>query len=467
MLPFRIARMLALLLACIAVPATAGRWSCADAMIFRLCTQGSSHEAGALAAQLESFDALLRQLTGSGPPGKTARVTLYIVDDPAVFDAMSRLGPGYDGFYTATPTAISAFVRRSPRLQATMFHEYAHHFMFANLPGSYPAWYIEGLAGYWETARFERGKAVYGDFDRSRTNTLVFRSWMPMTRVLGSDWTTIPGYETPLFYAQSWLAVHYLSRDPVRGEGLRRYLAAVAAGTPAEDAFRDCFGMPLQQFDHVLITYVMSRALTMTELPWNYAPPPANVTTLDQIASDLLLPLAQLGIGPDARACAGLLAKIHAVATKAPQDPAVRDAMIEVELRCGNSGRAQALLIAAGPASGDAQLLLLQGLADIADHRSAIATLAAADAARPDDYSILYLRALAAPQPFDAATLALLLRAHALAPQVDSLAMATAQAALDNGKPALARSLLLPVAHNPHGGDAAARAAAMLASPRM
>ena len=182
----------------LASPAQAA-WYRTEGKAFILYGQGSARQVAMAGAQLAAFDALLRQLTGAKVDTVRARVSIYIVTDARDFERLrGRGGPAFDGFYTATPNIIAAFVDSSDkphaaRAQSVLFHEYAHHFLFAHQPGSYPAWYIEGLASYWETARFSNGKARYGDYDANRAKIMMLGNWMPMARVLGADWTTLPG----------------------------------------------------------------------------------------------------------------------------------------------------------------------------------------------------------------------------------------------------------------------------------
>jgi hypothetical protein len=456
-------RLIGVLLLLLAQPVFAA-WFRAETPAFVVYGQGSARQVGAAATQLAAFDQLLRQLTGTTGDAPRARVNVYLVNDARDFERLRGAGPSFDGFYTATPNTIAAFVDRSDtaheaRAQGVMFHEYAHHFMFAHQPASYPAWYIEGLASYWETARFSGGKARYGDYDSSRAQTMMLANWMPMARLLGADWANLPGYETPMFYAQSWLAVHYLASDPQRAAALARYLELVAAGTPSGPAFAQVFGYPVERFDKVLIDYVMGRTLKPTELA--FVPLQASVAAapLSAVADALLIPAAQLDIGVDPDKAPALLERIRRIAARYPDDWSAKVVLATAELRLGDRVQARTLidsLVAEKPDS--APLLVLLGTAQLLDHQAASATLAHADAMRPDDYRILFLRALAEPPGAEAERRALLLRANALAPQVEPVALAAAQAQAEAGEFAAARALLMPVANNPHGGPAAVQA---------
>jgi hypothetical protein len=288
---------------------------------------------------------------------------------------------------------------------------------------------------------------------------MMLANWMPVARLLGADWTNLPGYETPMFYAQSWLVVHYLASDPQRAASLTRYLELVAGGTPSGPAFAQVFGYPVERFDKVLIDYVMGRTLKPTELA--FVPLQASVAAvpLSAVADALLIPAAQLDIGVDPDKAPALVDRIRRIAARYPDDWSAKVVLATAELRLGDRVQARALidsLVAEKPDS--APLLVLLGTAQLLDHQAASATLAHADAVRPDDFRILFLRALAEPPGADAERRALLLRANALAPQVEPVALAAAQAQAEAGDFAAARALLMPVANNPHGGPAAVQA---------
>lgn len=457
-----IQRLIGVLLLLLAEPVFAA-WFRAETPAFVLYGQGSARLTSVAATQLAAFDQLLHQLTGDHADVPRARVNIYLVTDPGDSDRLRDGVQWASGFYTATPQNIVAMVDATGNDQAAaqrvLFHEYAHHFMFAHQNGSYPAWYIEGLASYWETARFGGGKARYGDYDQGRAQALSLASWMPMARVIATDFETLPGNELSMFYAQSWLMAHYFSSDPQRAAALARYLATVATGTTPTTAFAATFGFPIERFDKQLIDYVMGRTLRATELPFA-PPPPVAAQPLVPVADALLISAVQLDIGVPDRAAPALLDRIRRIAARTPDDISAQTVLATAELRLADPALARPRiesLLATNPDS--ARLLLLLGEAQRGmGETDAATTLARADVLRPNDYRILFQRALAQPAGAAGERRALLDRANRLAPQVDAVAMATAEAAVLAQDYAAARALLGPIANNPHGGSNATTA---------
>src|SRR3546814_10436206 len=93
-------------------------------------------------------------------PGPANRITIYAVDDADAVRRLGRMGGGLMGFYVPRAGGSVAFVPRSigdsyqnMSAQSVLLHEYAHHFLYQNHPAAYPAWFVEGSAEFYSTAR--------------------------------------------------------------------------------------------------------------------------------------------------------------------------------------------------------------------------------------------------------------------------------------------------------------------------
>lgn len=161
-----IRRLFIALLALLAPAAAWGQdergWHEASSKHFVVYADGLAENARKLADQLERFDAALRKIRGLPDPplGPANRLTVIQLDDQG---DIARLAGRSDvaGFYSGRASGSYAFVPRrvgdgsrfaiSP--DAVLFHEYAHHFMLANYPGAFPAWFVEGFAEFHATAK--------------------------------------------------------------------------------------------------------------------------------------------------------------------------------------------------------------------------------------------------------------------------------------------------------------------------
>ena len=107
----------------------------------------------------------------------------------------------------------------------------------------------------------------------------------------------LSGPYRPMFYAQSWLLVHYLIRareDHDFSRDTAAYLRAVEAGTPAREAFEEAYGVTVAGLDRRLARYAsrelkyrhyeLRNPLPDAELQMGLLAPHAVASRLGQIA---------------------------------------------------------------------------------------------------------------------------------------------------------------------------------------
>lgn len=460
--------------------------------------------------QLAQFDELLHLLTGIPAVSGLPPLPVYFVSgrDLRTFGFQSsRIG----GFYRSTPGGIIAVlaVDRAQRnygngVLSVLFHEYTHHFLFQNSSGSYPGWYVEGFAEYLMPTELRASYVEYGDSDPGRAYQLINRPWLQMRRVLsvrGGDLRDPD--DISAFYAESWLAVHYLSRDGGRAKALHAYLDALNQGTKPEAAFTAAFGIGYDEMDRRLQAYLHGGKITKSRITGLKLVPDTQVevTVLPPAADILLVPATQLaqtsfspsrlrvpGPGADKAAAADakaeadnrseLLATIRREAARFPDDAYAATVLAEAEIKLGDRAagtRQLDALLAKSPA--DPQLLYLRGETGIADAftgapekrdaamKQARLQLARANAGRPDDFRILAAHARTYPvEGFPDREMTVLLKAADLAPQVAEVQVQAAMMLARRGDKAAAKQRLAPIANNPHGGPQAMFAAVLIAA---
>ena len=149
-----------------------------------------------------------------------------------------------------------------------LFHEGMHWLASAD-PGAVPTWLNEGLAELFST--FERrpdtvnfGKPIPGHVYQLRTYNLL-----PMADLLSQRGSLLEKENlTQMFYAQSWLMVHYLwmSNDPGRREQWANYLRIYRTRSPSEAA-REVFGEDLSALGKALQVYIGRPTMGYIRLP--------------------------------------------------------------------------------------------------------------------------------------------------------------------------------------------------------
>lgn len=435
--------------------------------------------------KVERFDTVLRlywPIANTRESGKLEIFLAHGVDD--LRKVSPSLGSGVAGFYTADVDRVFAIVDLSrSEGDQTLFHEYGHHFMLANLPGSYPGWFIEGFAEYYSTVDLTPGRIRVGMHSPGRMNSLTLgaNAWAPMDAVLGSRSAQLAPSQVHSYYAQSWALVNYFMSTPERQQQMGRYLAAVTNGADPISALTGTVNMTPQQLQDALRTYLYR--INYQTLQQTIPAAEVTVTRLSRSARDLIftdLRLDRLGSeGKDA-----FLTEAAAVAARYPGDRLAAIVAAKVAIHREDwAGVEAALQPLVGDDATDVDALRLTAIAkmELGDaegvddarraglYRDAQRLLGRAVQADPTDYRV-YL-ALAdnrqtAPGYPTENDLNILLAAAEYAPQVTTTRFRAAQALINQGVYQQAIELLAPIANNPHGGDRNAPVRALLNEAR-
>jgi len=461
------------------------------------------------ATKIERFDALLRTYYPIQSDVQIPKLEIYLADGAR---DMRRILPdgseGIAGFYSADTGRIYTVTNISnPEALSTLFHEYAHHFMFQMSAEAYPSWFVEGFAEYYSTVVIEPEKIEVGREDRGRMlmfTQLGANEWAPLADVL--KWRISRSGRARVFdyYAQAWGLTHYLMSTPERQRMLSQYLNAVIRGADPGTAMQTVTGRTTVELQNDMRRYFLGRITYYTpqiEIPM----PDVAISTLDADAGalvwyDLRLDDTPLVVPPDndpddprsaerraemardaARHRAELITNALAAAARRPGermsmlvaarahrlqgDPAAGlealQPLLSVESTDADALRIAATLlmdqVRAEPDAGNAP----------SRRRLAMAYLGQAMEHRPLDFRI-YLglndtrRGQAAyPNANDITTLEV---ATALAPQADENRLRLAEAYMARSLWGPAKTMLDPVANAPHPGADRVRARTMLAA---
>lgn len=464
-----------------AQPAMA-EWRRAESAHFVVYAEGREKPLRDYVSKLEVFDYLLRREHAvRAADGQGQKLSIYLVDDAA---GLRRVWPGASGmiggFYSAGTQDVYAVARRDG--DDILLHEYVHHFMLQHRPYAYPGWLVEGVAEYWAPTDIDDDAVVVGGFSRGRTQSLQNGAWLDLRDLLSKRPLELRNDGSrEMFYAQSWLLTHYLTRDEARRPQLVAYMTAVGeTGADPVRAMETATGMSLRELTATLRSYINGRivserfAVKGGRLPQA----PATVTVLPASAETLLLENQALKrkLAPDdGRA---LLARVRAEATRHGNDRLARLVLARAELAHGDRAKGEALLeaqINATPDDAEALTMLAVSRMDAADaaperraelYADAEKRVRAALKAEPKRYQTLYAlarsRSMKSGYPTDR-DLEVLLAAHELAPQVSTIRLRAAEAWSRRGGWDWVRNLAGPLVNNPHGGEDAAAARALLA----
>ena len=492
----------------VAGPACA-EWRRAETEHFIIHGDVSERTLRTYATKIERFDALLRTYYPIRSDVQIPKLEIYLADGAR---DMRRILPGGSdgiaGFYSADAGRIYTVTNISnPEAMSTLFHEYAHHFMFQMSAEAYPSWFVEGFAEYYSTVVMEPEKIEVGREDRGRMlmfTQLGANEWAPLADVL--KWRISRSGRARVFdyYAQAWGLTHYLMSTPERQRMLSQYLNAVIRGADPITAMQTSTGRTSVELQNDMRRYFLGRITYYTpqiDIPM----PEVAISTLDAdqgalVWFDLRLDETPIVVPPDndpddprsegrraemareaARHRAELITDALAAAARRPGqrmamlvaarahrlngDPAAGLAALQ-PLLSATSTDADALRIAAA-------LLMDQVKAEPeagntpSRRRLATSYLGQAMEHKPLDFRI-YLGLndtrrgqTAYPNANDISTLEV---ATALAPQADENRLRLAEAYMARSLWNEAKTMLDPVANAPHPGADRVRARTMLAA---
>jgi hypothetical protein len=468
-----------------------GRWLRFETPNFVIFSSSDEAYSRAELIALEGFHNLLTRLMP--PASKSAlKLNVYMAGNERDFD-MAMPGAGGSsvaGFYTGSIEEVIAVttkrsgglsVRNTQRAtdsRTILFHEYAHHYMMANQRVAFPGWYVEGFAEFLSTAEFTDKGVYIGKFTPDRAMWLGQGDWVDIKTFLSKAPHELRGLDVIRFYSQAWLATHYLFNSLERSKGFDRYVSALAAGGDVLGAFEASFGISPEAFDNELRVY-RHKGIQFRLMPGVAADSsiPVAAQRLGRSADDLLMSCAYIRGRPEPKRAASVVASIRSQAKKYPDDPfAMRSAAL-AETWYGDLTQSRQIIDALlAIDASNAETLHLSGLCHlragyaaqdqdmIGKARGDFAAAHRRDGTRASSLFRyvecgIYLKGEVDDHLMDA-----LLAAYTLAPQVDSIALMTAQGLMQHRRFGEAVFLLRPLAADVHGGDNAKAAQGMLAT---
>ena len=230
--------------------ASTSSWRRVDTPHFTVIGSVADRELGDVAAHFERFREALGQFLPTAATATVVPTVVIVFESEKAFDAFKPLSGGKprDGAGLIVPSPDIDYVGlvAGSRGLRTAFHGYSH-LATANLGVSLPLWLTEGVAEYHSTFELLRGgnKASIGE--PLTAHLMSLRSeWLGLDELRAVQQSS-PHYDEEerrsVLYAESWVLVHYLLQGtPPRRDHLVKYMSAIEAGTPEEDAWGRIFG---------------------------------------------------------------------------------------------------------------------------------------------------------------------------------------------------------------------------------
>lgn len=469
--------------------ATAARadWLKAESERFIVYSEGSERSLRDYVRKLEMFDRVMRFRSGVPLSEATPRkLPIYLVGNRSgLLKVRPTAAEHVVGIYLPAEEDIFAIaIRRGNGDDLSgddvLLHEYAHHFMLGNMPGAYPAWFVEGFAEYYMTAEIKENEVILGGFNENRAYWIMNANWIPLETLLRSHPGEVRSSSRDTYYPIAWLLTHWFMSEPERAAQLQSYVNAVRDGADPVAAMEEATGMTLAELRSSLRRYTRER-LNATKISGQFPEVPVTVTRLPRSANDLLLLNQRLKVGVPERDREALGQEVARIAARHGDDPLALLAAGHAGLHFGDrpaGERALLRLIEIDPDHVESlQFLAQEKLRQARDAEDAAQEnalklearryLARAYAAGDNDYQTLILLTELRrgspdfPNDNDMLTLGLTLDR---APQLASVRFNYAGALAQRGEREEAIAVLRPLTNNPHGGGASAFAERMIAA---
>jgi len=219
---------------------------------------------------LETYRAILFALYNVDPGPEYIPVKIYGFKSQGRIEKLTGRD-NIGGLYTTTLegpafllTTQGGLKRGKPALTIA-YHEFTHHLIAGFTNQVYPRWYNEGYADYLSTFDYDKRKARFkhGLPSNGRAWILGQKKWLPFDVVLGSV-RDYPFKKTGgkgnsnaqgLFYAQSWLATHYIHSTPEYKKKIVNYVDLLNEPDAPPNAFEIAMGVSVADFEKEVRAY--------------------------------------------------------------------------------------------------------------------------------------------------------------------------------------------------------------------
>ena len=152
-----------------------------------------------------------------------------------------------------------------------VFHEYAHELLNGNTQAQSQPWFDEGFAEFFSTIKVKGERADIGLPSENDLRILQKADLMSIADLFRIKRTSSVysenGSHRSLFYAESWLVVHYFYDKQWLLEIAPYFALAVGRGVPVEEAIRQTFGTSATDLDVAVRQYLSRNQLRSYRIP--------------------------------------------------------------------------------------------------------------------------------------------------------------------------------------------------------
>jgi hypothetical protein len=287
------------ILVCAVVPARAKEktWVQVRSTHFTVVTDLGEKRGIEVARHCERMRAAFRLLMKQARTDDPVPLLIWALDgQKEVDDVLGSSKAKHTGLFLAGEDRNFILVDASGDPRRAVYHEYMHALLNANISSAVPTWFEEGFAEYFSTLQINAkattlGLVPIGELRFLRENGKLMR--LPDLFAVRQDSRLYNqnGPTQAMFYAESWLLVHYIFDHHLisRAEPL---FFRVARGQGLSAALQAEFGVSAARLEADLLEYAKGEgfryfSLPAVELPDEIAVVPLSGITMQALRADL------------------------------------------------------------------------------------------------------------------------------------------------------------------------------------
>ncbi|HVE58602.1 MAG TPA: tetratricopeptide repeat protein [Pyrinomonadaceae bacterium] len=252
-------------------------WLRVQSKNFQLVGNAADKDLRRVATKLEQFRLVFTQLFPNMKFSSPIPTRVVVFKDKKTFDQFKTIDwaagyfqPGEDVNYI-----VLTIEGNEAETFPTIFHEYTH-FLIDNSLGraNIPPWFGEGIAEYYERFLIENDqKVTLGGLNEGHLRLLQQKNFIPFETFFAVDYYSLHRQTkrgAQLFYAQSWLLLHYLvhGNGGARKAQLGKFVDLLLQGNKPKDAFQQAFQSDYAAIESELKRYAAQRNFTSTIVPF-------------------------------------------------------------------------------------------------------------------------------------------------------------------------------------------------------
>src|SRR6185312_8554201 len=274
------------LLTCLPLHAGEPKWLQTSSSHCLVITDAGSKKGHEIAARFEQMQAVFSQLMMRQKIRMSQPIEILALQNPATYGKLAPQGTTLPAFFLRGEERVFIVVNASvPDSWRAIEHQFAHYLLDYNYPPT-AAWFDEGFAEYFASVYFTNkntelgsdpelawpGQPAYSEQGpglKSLTELLNNPVWLNLTDLMQMHNRVVNGHEgthRTLFYAQSWLLMHYLLNQNKLAQAGAYFDLVENQRMPMAQAVQQAFGVTPAQLDQQVKDYFHSLKPLQTSL---------------------------------------------------------------------------------------------------------------------------------------------------------------------------------------------------------